>query len=116
MDKQVQKIRPNYKQIYLDILTDKFPEKLSVLEKFLKKKNFSSLDVIHINQLIFGNSKGDMTESHKHRSYRKSDILQILKYQQENNLSNMKVAHHFKISRNTISKWKKEYKLIKLSS
>lgn len=110
MDQQVQKIRPNYKKIYQDILNDKFPEKKDLLNIVLKKQKFTSLDIIEINQMIFGLQTQEIfTENQKHRSYEKLDILQILDFQKKHHLTNSKVAQHFKVSRNSISKWKKIY-------
>ena len=85
----MEKSSPNYKQIFKDILDRKY----------------SIVDVIEINTKIFG--KGIINNSQKFRSYKKSDILNILDYQKENGLNNSQLANHFRLSRNTVSKWKK---------
>ena len=41
--------------------------------------------------------------------HHKTTILEILQYQKNNNLNNNQLADHFKLSRNTITKWKKIY-------
>ncbi len=84
---------------------EKFPCKLKLLERVFQKESFSSLDILRINKIIFENQN----ESQKYRAYEKSDIIYILNYQKEHHLSNVKLAKHFDISRNTISKWKKLY-------
>ena len=63
------------------------------------------IKVITTNTKIFG--KGIINNSQKFRSYKKSDILNILDYQKENGLNNSQLANHFRLSRNTVSKWKK---------
>lgn len=95
---------PDYKLIYSDILIKKFPHKQEKCKTLLNKSNLSVLNIIELNTIIFG--KSDNT-SQKHRSYRKSDILMILDYQKKNKLNNTQLANHFKLSRNSISKWKK---------
>jgi len=103
MDKHIQITKPNYKRIYSDILLKKYPEKKDEMISLLEKQNFSGLDVIWLNEKIFG------SDSPRHRSYHKSDILQILDYQKKHSLNNSQLANHFKISRNTITKWKKTF-------
>lgn len=105
MDQQISKITPNYKQIYIDLVMEKFPNKLNLLERLFEKNHFSSLDILRINKMIFENQN----DSQKYRAYEKTDITYILNYQKEHHLSNVKLSKHFDVSRNTISKWKKLY-------
>lgn len=100
--------QPDFRQIYLDIITSKYPEKYNLCEYLLKKKEFLALDIMKINHLIFASSEKD---SQKYRSYKKTDILQILDYQRKKDLNNSQLANHFKMSRNTIAKWKKVFQL-----
>lgn len=110
MDQQIQKIIPNYQRIFQDILNEKFPEKKEILQKIIGQKSFTSFDIIKINQMIFGKPNFDQfSANQKHRSYSKTDILQILDFQQKYKLTNSKVAEHFNVSRNSITKWKKIY-------
>jgi DNA-binding transcriptional regulator YiaG len=95
----------NYKRIFQDILTEKFPNKIPECQSLLAKRKLSALDIITLNQIIFGTKTQENNQ--KFRSYKKNDILTILHYQKENNLSNIEVAAHFNLSRNTIAKWKK---------
>lgn len=103
-----QSIKPNYKKIYTDLLKLKFPEKEKECLPFLKKTDFTELDVIDIENVIFGkqNSKSELN-NRRHRSYNKVAIFKILDYQKENNLNNSQLAKHFGLSRNTIAKWRK---------
>lgn len=108
MDSQVQKVkRPHYKKIYTDILDKKFPHKKEDCKILLSKETLSVWDIIMLNQKIFGTSKDAEYFNQKHRSYRYSDILEILNYQKKNKLNNSQLGYHFKISRNSIAKWKK---------
>lgn len=101
--------RPNYKKIYTDIIKVKYPEKLKECEALLNKDYLSIDEIWKLQEKIFGNISGTYTEkfNQQHRSYTKLDIMQILAYQKNNMLNNSQLARHFKISRNTITKWKK---------
>ncbi len=97
--------QPNYKKIFEDIIRKKclHPEKYSLM---LNKKNFSHLDVIKLNDLIFHKSNKDLSVR-KFRAYNKLTIMEILEYQKKNNINNTELSRYFKLSRNTIAKWKK---------
>ena len=99
---------PNYKNIYLDIISKKFPSKTDTYEKILSKKILSNYDVIVINKELFPNAK-NQTENQKLKSYTKETILKILDYQKAKKLNVTELARHFSISRNTIAKWRKIY-------
>lgn len=99
---------PNYKLIYSDILIKKFPHKQEKCKALLNKRNLSVLNIIELNTIIFGTDDHQTENANqKHRSYRKSDILMILDYQKKNKLNNSQLANHFKLSRNSVTKWKK---------
>ncbi len=106
MDTQVQKMTPQYKKIYTDLIEKKFPYKKEELSAFLDKPILDTIDVIWLNEKLFGKKN---TINQKYRSYGKSDIFKILQYQKKHKLNNMKLAAHFKLSRNTVSKWKKMF-------
>lgn len=106
MEKEIHQINsPNYKEIYQDILRKKYPEKTDACKTILKKKQLTSLDVVLLNEIIFG-QESTMTNQ-PHKSYDIVTITEILSYQKKNQLNNSQLARHFKLSRNTISKWKK---------
>lgn len=98
-------IRPDYRKLYMDMLDWKYPEKKEVCAEFLKKRKLEALDVITLNTMIFGDRKSNQ----KHKSYDQNSILEILAYQKKNPCSNKELSILFKISRNTITKWKKIY-------
>lgn len=107
MDQKIQNTignSPDYKLIYQDMISKKYPDKVLLCGSFFSKDSFSTLDILKINQFLFGASK-DFDQ--KHRSYDKNSILEILDYQKKNQLNNSQLANHFKISRNTVIKWKK---------
>ncbi|PWN66561.1 transposase [Chryseobacterium oncorhynchi] len=108
MDRQIQKkiLKPDYKRIYNDLIDRKYPEKKIEFKSMLEKKTLSTLDIIKLNQRIFG-EKEDFILNQKHRSYDKTAILEILDYQKINKLNNKQLALKFNMSRNTIGKWKK---------
>lgn len=75
------------------------------------KKELSAVDIIELNKRIFGTKDEEVKKmNQKLRSYNKSDILDILTYQKNNKMSNLKVAEHFGLSRNTMTKWKRMFK------
>lgn len=97
---------PDYKMIFTDIIRIKYPEKEYLIESFLKKKKLSSFDIIKVNKLIFPTKKNQR----KYRCYKKNEILKILEYQENHQLTNRDLAHHFKISPNTITSWRKKFR------
>lgn len=100
----------NYKAIYTDLINKKFPEKMVLCQNILRKKNISVLDAIKMNNLLFPqNSLEDERFSQKHKSYMENDILRILDDQRRNKLTNTEVALKYKMSRNTIAKWRKTF-------
>ncbi|WP_164465209.1 helix-turn-helix domain-containing protein [Chryseobacterium lactis] len=101
---------PDYKKIYSDLISVKYPEKKEVCTHLLSKKDLSVLDVIDINRILFSKDSKENTEfNQKHPSYNKPAIDQILEYQKKNQLNNSQLAQHFKLSRNTIAKWKNQF-------
>ncbi|QQV02419.1 MULTISPECIES: helix-turn-helix domain-containing protein [Chryseobacterium] len=101
---------PDYRLIFSDIIDKKFPHKKKDCERILKKDYLSALDIITLNQMIFGVSDKEAENfNQKHKSYNKADILEILNYQKNNRLSNLQTSLKFKTSRNTIAKWRKLY-------
>ncbi|WP_336733551.1 helix-turn-helix domain-containing protein [Chryseobacterium sp. VD8] len=104
------RISPNYKRIYTDMITKKYPDKHEECLFLLSKKELSALDIIRLNDKLIKNYVSDEDKDNKkHRSYDKSSIFEILDYQVKNKLNNLQLAKHFKLSRNTIAKWKKLY-------
>ncbi|RLJ33828.1 hypothetical protein CLU97_3316 [Chryseobacterium sp. 7] len=100
--------QPNYKNIYRDIILEKFPEKKDISKSILKKEELSILDIIKLNELISENSDKETAHFNQTlRSYDQSCIFEILDYQKKNKLNNTQLAQHFKLSRNTVAKWKK---------
>jgi len=101
-------MKPNYLAIFSDIIEQKYPEKRSECEMYLKKSELSSQEILMLNQMIFGKlSTEDQKFNQRHKSYSIEDIQEILAYQKIYKLNNTQLANHFKISRNTITKWKK---------
>lgn len=99
----------NYRQIFIDILDSRFPEKKQNCLPLLQKQNLSVIDILNIHKKIFGISKETESFNQRHRAYSKSDIFKILDYQKKHRLNNSQLAKHFKISRNTIAKWRKMF-------
>ncbi|MCT2406235.1 helix-turn-helix domain-containing protein [Chryseobacterium antibioticum] len=106
----MEKSCPDYKKIYTDIILKKHPEKYSLCIPILQEEDLSILNIITLNHMIFGFEDQKTTQfNQKHRSYDESAILEILEYQKSNGYSNIQVGKQFKISRNTIAKWKKHF-------
>lgn len=110
MDKQIQGIEPDYRRIYSDIITKEFPEKRERCEVILQKKSLSTLDILELNRKIFGLSDRKTENfNQSHRSYDEASVFEILNYQKKYRLNNTQLALHFKVSRNTVAKWKKMF-------
>lgn len=102
--------KPDYKKIFEDIILEICPERQSELSYYLNKDNFSILEIIDLNKKIFGSTdKETLDFNQRHKSYDSETILKILAYQEDQKLSNLQLANHFKLSRNTVSKWKRLY-------
>ncbi len=100
----------NYKKIYADMLHSKSLAKNKGFKEFFKKVELNALDVIELNEKLFGiKDKESEQFNQRHRFYNESAILEILDYQKKNGLNNLQLAKHFKLSRNTVSKWKKMF-------
>jgi Fic family protein len=101
---------PDYRRIFEDIIDLKYPHKKESCSKILNKNDLSILDVIKLNSMIFDHQNGSADRvNQQYRSYNTDAILEILEYQQKNKLNNSQLANHFKLSRNTVTKWKKMF-------
>lgn len=106
-------MRPDYKQIYTDIIEEKFPDKINDFKILQKLESMSSvIDIIALNRLIFGEQELLLhCRNQKLRSYDRKSIINILEYQKKNKLNNTETANHFSMSRNTLSKWKRIFEV-----
>lgn len=102
--------KPNYLQIFKDILTEKFPDKKIAEIELASEKELSVSEVLKFNKLVFG-KEAAMNGNGKFRSYDKETILSILHYQKQNYCSNSELARIYNVSRNSISAWKKVFKV-----
>ncbi|WP_440698721.1 helix-turn-helix domain-containing protein [Chryseobacterium sp. 22458] len=112
MDEQILKEqlnKPDYIKIFNDIIELKFPQKKNLDFPLLQKDSLSALEVIKMNKMIFGTSGNNENINQKHRCYDEKTIKDILEYQKKNSLNNTQLANHFKLSRNSVAKWKKSF-------
>ena len=107
----MQKMTINYNKIYGDIIAKKYPQKKEECLTLLQKETLSAIDIIELNKRIFKDNKETEHINQKYRSYNKSDILKILDYQKKHKFNNSQLALHFKLSRNSVAKWKKMFLL-----
>ncbi|WP_114821098.1 helix-turn-helix domain-containing protein [Chryseobacterium sp. KLBC 52] len=98
--------RPNYKQIYHDIILEQFPNKMKQCQNILSKSVLSALDVIKLNSILW---RKHNVNNQKHKSYDKASILKMLEFQKKNKMNNLQLAAHFNVSRNTVTAWKKRF-------
>ncbi|PQA94426.1 transposase [Chryseobacterium shigense] len=104
---------PDFKLIYTDIINEKFPDKINnpVIRSKLNTLH-TAVDVLKFNILVFGQPENTvLSKSQRLRSYDERSIRDILEYQRKNRLTNTETGSHFKISRNTIARWKCFFKL-----
>lgn len=101
---------PDYRKIYTDMINEKYPDKKGEIKGILSKENLSMLDVITCSSIISGREdEKTFSFNQKHRFFDQQSILQILDFQKKNGCNNTQLSRHFKLSRNTITKWKKKY-------
>ncbi|PWN57924.1 transposase [Chryseobacterium viscerum] len=112
MEKNDNSAKPDYKRIYKDIINMKFPDKMDLCKVLFEKEILSTLDIIILNKIVFGiNDENNESINNKYKVYSRQDIYNILKFQKTEFLNNTQLAKHFKMSRNTITKWKKMYRI-----
>ncbi|AZA84155.1 transposase [Chryseobacterium lactis] len=100
--------QPDYKRIYNDLLSKKYPHKKEECRSILMQDHISVLDIMRLDEIIFNRrDKETNIFNQKVRSYDHSAMAEILEFQKKNRLSNSQTANYFKMSRNTITKWKK---------
>ncbi|WP_126653733.1 helix-turn-helix domain-containing protein [Chryseobacterium aureum] len=103
-------MKPDYRKIYQDIIELKHPEKEANCRNILQNEVLSLKDVMKLNSIIFENVITTSTFNQRHKSYDKEMIFYILDYQKKNKLNNIQLAAKFKMSRNTVTKWKKLFR------
>lgn len=106
---------PDYIRIYSDMIHRKYPEKYEICKDLLSKKKLDALEVLTLNNRIFGTGKRYPSVNGNYRSYDQKAILKMLDHQQKFKLSNIQLAKHFGLSRNTVAKWKTKYSLLNLT-
>ncbi|WP_294241676.1 helix-turn-helix domain-containing protein [uncultured Chryseobacterium sp.] len=101
--------KPNYRKIYTDMIMAKFPDKMDSCSTIINKESLSSIDIISLQKKLFDTQQRELTEkfNQQHKSYDIPTIHKILQYQRDQQLNNSQLARHFKLSRNTVTKWKK---------
>lgn len=103
---------PDFKLIYTDIINEKFPEKIN--DPLIRNKLetlHTAVDVLKFNILVFGESDYTiLSKSQRLRSYDEASIREILDYQRKNKLTNTETGNHFRVSRNTIARWRSFFK------
>lgn len=104
--------KPNYKKIYSDLIQQRYPENYEECRKILSKKTLSFFEMIQLDSIISKKSSWDNMENQKFRSYDKSTIYKVLEYQKKHNLNNSELAKHFRLSRNTVTKWKQYFLIL----
>ena len=98
--------KPDYERIFRE-LAEKGNIPAEQHKQLFSRKSWSNLDVIQVNEQLFGNKKNNesIAFNQKHKAYDEESIIRILAYQRRHGLSNAQIAKMFKLSRNTIAKW-----------
>lgn len=60
-------MKPNYRRLFKDILDKKYPDKKPYVLPDLMSSNLTHLEIIHINQLIFGTDKKNNNVNQKYK-------------------------------------------------
>lgn len=106
--------QPNYQKLYKEITERFHKEKSSLVTGYLEKEEWTSLDVITVNDLLFNKKRNKELEFNaKCKAYDELSIKNMLNYQKQHKLNNTQLANHFKLSRNTVTVWKKKYSVEK---
>ncbi|MBT2620601.1 helix-turn-helix domain-containing protein [Chryseobacterium sp. ISL-6] len=102
--------QPDYKKIYTDLITLKYPDLIDRCKSFLEKESLLAYDVMQLSEIVTGKvDKETALFNGKHKSYDVWTISKILHFQKESHCTNVQLAIRFGTSRNTIAKWKKMF-------
>ncbi|MCD9855717.1 hypothetical protein LUD75_13420 [Epilithonimonas sp. JDS] len=104
------RMKPNYTKIYLDLI--KFRKKDDVIsDSLLEKINNIKIvkDVLEIERELFKNDNSAYNQ--KLRCYDEKTVKSILEHQRLNKITNTELGQKYKVSRNTIAKWRKIYSI-----
>ncbi|MEY8761447.1 helix-turn-helix domain-containing protein [Chryseobacterium tongliaoense] len=103
-------MRPNYRKIFHDMLQLEHPDKLEdpKIRELLKKLNTTE-EVLNFNDKLFKQSKESLKNNQKLKTYDKKTMLKLLQYQKKHGFSTSYMSKKYKISRTTISNWKKTF-------
>lgn len=101
----------NYKRIYISLIKEVNPDLLKNSRVQWILNNLSSfIYVIELNDILFNNNcKNKSLLDSRLRSYKVDDIIMILKYQKNNNLTNSDIIKRYGISRTTLFNWRKRF-------
>jgi len=107
----------NYKVLYCDFINEQDSistyKKVELTRKIIHRINHdvSFKHLYKINQMIRDSLKctDNKPTSKSVNVYDKAYILDILSYQKKNKLSNRTISLEFKLSRNTVAAWKKQF-------
>ena len=101
----------NYKEIYISLIKEKFPEKLEdAMVKWKLNHLDSAINIIELNNLLFHNGyrENNVMDS-RLRSYTEVEIIRILKYQERYKKSNTDIINKFGMTRATLNTWRKRF-------
>ncbi|WP_419868654.1 helix-turn-helix domain-containing protein [Chryseobacterium sp. CT-SW4] len=103
-------MRPNYTKIYEDLIRLECPEKLTepTIKKQLQNLNTCE-DILNFNEKIFKQSKQSLKDNQKLKTYDRKTMLKLLQYQKQHGFSTNYMSKKYKISRTTLTKWRKTF-------
>ncbi|ROH97483.1 hypothetical protein BCF50_2330 [Chryseobacterium daecheongense] len=103
-------MRPNYNKIYHDMLKKEHPEKLKdpSIRRLLSKLHTTE-DILKFNDKLFTQSREKQQNNQKLKTYDKQTMLKLLQYQDKHGFSTSYMSKKYKISRTTITKWRKTF-------
>src|SRR5690606_39465570 len=81
--------QPNYQKLYKEITERFHKEKSSLVTGYLEKEEWTSLDVITVNDLLFNKKRNKELEFNaKCKAYDELSIKNMLNYQKQHRLNN----------------------------
>lgn len=101
--------KPDFCRIFQEI-AQKNERSEMLIEHIENINEWNSLIVIKMNEKVVAEPGSENLKcNQKHKAYDEHSIKEILNYQEKNNLNNSEMMRLFKISRNTIARWKKMF-------
>lgn len=102
----------NYKDIYINLIMEKCPDRLKDPFVLWKLEHLdSSMSILDLNKNLFKSEESNFNQlDSRLRSYTEEEIIRILKFQCRYKKTNTEIIKKYGMSRATLKTWQKRFK------